>query len=90
MIRAGVNDAQGQSCFLKINIQLFNHRILRILKIDGKHISHGGGGLIHQPAGFPKIHVLRVLSDLGDLHRSRLSLKKQGVDNISDQHFESR
>ena len=87
MAGPAVDNAQLQSGFLEIHIQLFDNRILRIPEIDGNQVSDRGCHLVHQPGRLAKVIILRILSDLGDLYRVRLILKEKVVDDRADQHL---
>ena len=61
----------------------------RVGKIDEDQPADAGGHLIHQAAGLAEIDVLGILADLSNFRLTDLPLKKQAVDNGSDEHLKS-
>ena len=74
-----------QAVIFRSHIHLFHHRMGRILKIDINQTAYGTRHLIHQPAGFAKIYIFRILSNHSSLHRRNFHLIKQtGKDGSQD------
>ena len=72
---------------MEIHIQLLHRRVGRILEINRYHAAHGGGHLIHQTTGLSEEHILRVLADLGQLHRRAAPLPEKLIEHGPHQHL---
>ena len=85
MAAAGVDHDQRIAARGKIILQ---RRYLGLrLEIDGDQAAHGGGHLIHQPAGLAKINVFGILGNLGALDGIHLHAVIQRIENGADQHL---
>ena len=89
VILARIDQAQRDLTVIKIKINLFHQHILRILEINGHKVADGTSHLIEQSARLAEIHVLGVLTDLGNFLRGNLSVIIQMRQNRADQHFKS-
>ena len=67
-------NAQTIIVFCQIKIHFFHYGAGRITKINGDHAAHAAGCLIHQAAGFAKIFIFRILTDLCDVYRGETAL----------------
>ena len=56
-------------------------------KVDGHRTSYRRAHLVHQAAGLAKVDVLRILADLGDVHRRESPAAAEAVEDVSDQHL---
>ena len=68
MVGDSVDDTQGMAAGRKIELHLLHLGGGRIGKIDSHRAAYGGGHLIHQTAGLAEVHILGVLTHLGDLN----------------------
>ena len=89
MVGPGIDDAQGMARGRKVKVNRPNIRVLFIRKVDGDETAHSGGCLIHQSAGLAEKDIFRVLANLGNLRLGNPPIKKQMIDDGSDEHFES-
>ena len=87
MIPAGVHDAQRITGGRKVELHRMHHRLYRIRKVDGNCAAHRRRHLIHQTAGLSEEHILRVLADLGQLHRRAAPLPEKLVEHGPHQHL---
>ena len=62
--------------------------MILILEIDLYKSAHGAGCLVHQAARLAKIHVFRILADLGDGERALFASAEQLVYDGPHQHLE--
>ena len=90
MVCAAVDDTQGIACFCEIKIQFSYDGICVIPEINGNNAAYGRGCLVHQTTHFAKVHIFRILTNLGDFHRCQFIFTIQCVDDCSHQHFVSR
>ena len=72
----------------EVEVNLLYYRLGRVGKVDEDKAAHRRGHLIHQAAGLTEVDVLRILSDLCDLHRGELPIAEQIIDDGADQHLE--
>ena len=62
-----IADAHDKAVLRQVNGRLADHRVGRVLEVDGDNAADGAGGLVHQTAGLAEEHILGILADLGDL-----------------------
>ena len=88
VVRAGIQNAQRQSRFTQVKIDLCHSGLRRVRKIDAYHAANAGCHLIHQTAGLSKIDVFHPLSDLSDFNGRNLAFfQEQFVQDCPHQHF---
>ena len=87
MAGLAVDDAQGMATGREIKIHWFNDGMLLVEEVNGHQIAHGRSRLIHKAAGLAEEDILGILANLGNFRLADLPLKKQAVDNGSDEHL---
>ena len=90
MVRAGVENAQRVAEGVQVQLHPAHLRRGGVCKVDGDHAADRRRGLVHQPAGLAEIHILRPLPDLRDLHRRKLRIAEEVIEDRSDQHLKRR
>ena len=83
-----VDDAQRVAGIREFIVELFDLRIILVLKIDGDDPADGAGHLVHQTAGLAEVDVFRILADLRDLDRRKPVFAVHMIDDIADKRFE--
>ena len=88
VVCAGIQNAQRQSRFTQVKIDLCHSGLIWVSKADAYHAANAGCHLIHQTAGLSKIDIFHPLSDLGDLNgRNLVFCQEQFVQDRPHQHF---
>ena len=89
MTRTAFYYCKSIAAFCKVIVYPTVLRIFRIGKIRKYYSPKGADKLIHQPAGFFEIIVLRLFSVYGDKLRRNASAEKQAVYYAAQKHLKS-
>ena len=90
MVAADIHDAQRIAGRGKIEIELFDHRLFGVGKVDGDDAADRGSHLIEQSARLAEIDIFGILGDLGDVLGRHLAVVAQMAQNDADEHFKRR
>ena len=90
MAGAGIDDAERVALLCQIEIDLLDHRLLHVRKVDGDDSAHRGSGLVHQAAGLAEPDILGLLAHLGDLHSIKGIAAEKVVEDDTGQGLECR
>ena len=83
----GLHNNQAVVLGGKIKVNLFHHRVRRILEINGYQPPYGAGHLVQQAGGLIPVHILGIFPDMRIGHRVDRASVKEGIYHRTDQHL---